>query len=57
MFSDRLVDLFEAARSPPVRGSPPGRCVVSLRRHRLFDFIHNNQLVEFHGATAPTTPR
>lgn len=52
MFSDRMVDLFESgAITNRFKEVHPGRCVVSFvaGTRRLFDFIHNNQLVEFHG--------
>jgi acyl-CoA hydrolase len=52
MFSDRLVDLFESgAITNRFKEVHPGRSVVSFvaGTRRLFDFIHNNQLVEFHG--------
>jgi acyl-CoA hydrolase len=53
MFSDRMVDLFESgAITNRFKEVHPGRSVVSFvaGTRRLFDFIHNNQLVEFHGA-------
>jgi acyl-CoA hydrolase len=52
MFSDRMVDLFESgAITNRFKEVHPGRCVVSFvaGTRRLFDFIDNNQLVEFHG--------
>jgi acyl-CoA hydrolase len=52
MFSDRMVDLFQSgAVTNRCKEVHPGRCVVSFvtGTRRLFDFIHNNQLVEFHG--------
>jgi acyl-CoA hydrolase len=52
MFSDRMVDLFESgAVTNRLKEVHPGRSVVSFiaGTRRLFDFVHNNQLVEFHG--------
>ena len=52
MFSDRLVDLFESgAITNRLKQVHPGRTVVSFvtGTRRLFDFIHDNQMVEFHG--------
>lgn len=52
MFSDRLVDLFESgAITNRKKEVHPGRIVVSFvtGTRRLFDFIHDNQVVEFHG--------
>ncbi|MFZ4576335.1 MAG: acetyl-CoA hydrolase/transferase family protein, partial [Phycisphaerales bacterium] len=51
MFSDRLVDLFEAGAITNRRKSVhPGRIVVSfvIGTKRVFDFVNDNPLVEFH---------
>lgn len=51
MFSDGLVDLFEAgAVTNKFKGVHPGRCVTSFVNgtQKLFDFVHDNPLVEFH---------
>jgi acyl-CoA hydrolase len=52
MFSDRLVDLVESgAVTNRLKHVHPGRSVVSFvtGTRRLFDFVHDNPLVEFHG--------
>ena len=51
MFSDRLVDLFETgAISNRHKAIHPGRIVTSFVNgsRRVFDFVHDNPLVEFH---------
>ena len=51
MFSDRLVDLFEAGAITNRRKSVhPGRIVTSfvVGSKRVFDFVDDNPLVEFH---------
>jgi acyl-CoA hydrolase len=51
MFSDRLIDLIEAgAVTNRLKNVHPGRTVTSFvgGTKRLFDFIHDNPLVEFH---------
>jgi acyl-CoA hydrolase len=51
MFSDRLVDLFEAgAITNRRKGVHPGRIVTSfvIGTRRVFDFVNDNPLVEFH---------
>jgi len=52
MFSDRLVDLYATgAITNRFKEVHPGRIVVSFvsGTRRLFDFIDDNQMVEFHG--------
>ncbi|MBL8114333.1 MAG: acetyl-CoA hydrolase/transferase family protein [Acidobacteria bacterium] len=51
MFSDRVVDLVEAgAVTNRLKSVHPGRIVTSFvaGSKRLFDFVHDNPLVEFH---------
>ncbi len=51
MFSDRLVDLVESgAVTNRYKGVHPGRIVTSFvsGSRRLFDFVNDNPLVEFH---------
>jgi acyl-CoA hydrolase len=51
MFSDRLIDLVEAgAITNRLKAVHPGRTVTSfvIGTQRLFDFINDNPLVEFH---------
>ncbi len=51
MFSDRVVDLFESgAVTNRFKAIHPGRIVTSFvtGTKRLFDFVHDNPLVEFH---------
>jgi acyl-CoA hydrolase len=51
MFSDRVVDLFEAGAITNRRKSVhPGRIVTSfvVGSRRVFDFVNDNPLVEFH---------
>jgi 4-hydroxybutyrate CoA-transferase len=51
MFSDGVVDLFEAgAISNRLKAVHPGRIVTSFVNgsRKLFDFVHDNPLVEFH---------
>lgn len=51
MFSDRVVDLVEAgAVTNRFKSVHPGRIVTSFvsGTRRLFDFIHDNPMVEFH---------
>ncbi len=51
MFSDRLLDLIEAgAVTNRLKVVHPGRTVTSFiaGTHRLFDFVDDNPLVEFH---------
>lgn len=53
MFSDRMVDLFESgAISNKNKSVHPGRLVTSfvVGTERLFDFVDDNPIVEFHGA-------
>ncbi|MBN8644511.1 MAG: acetyl-CoA hydrolase/transferase family protein [Planctomycetes bacterium] len=53
MFSDRMVDLFESgAISNRNKSVHPGRLVTSfvVGSRRLFDFVDDNPVVEFHGA-------
>src|SRR5690606_36313759 len=52
MFSDRLVDLVHAgvvtnSRKPIMRGQITTSSVTGTRR--LFEFVHDNPLVSFHG--------
>jgi acyl-CoA hydrolase len=52
MFSDRLVDLFESgAITNRFKSVHPGRCVTSfvVGSKRVYDFVDDNPLVEFHG--------
>ncbi len=52
MFSDRLVDLIESgAVTNRFKAVHPGRTVASfvLGSRRIFDFIDDNPMVEFHG--------
>jgi acyl-CoA hydrolase len=52
MFSDRFVDLFESgAVTNRYKAVHPGRCVTSfvVGSRRVFDFVDDNPLVEFHG--------
>jgi 4-hydroxybutyrate CoA-transferase len=52
MFSDRLVDLIESgAVTNRFKAVHPGRTVASfvLGSRRVFDFIDDNPMVEFHG--------
>jgi acyl-CoA hydrolase len=52
MFSDRVVDLVEAgAVTNRFKAVHPGRIVTSFVNgtRRLFDFVHDNPVVEFHG--------
>jgi acyl-CoA hydrolase len=52
MFSDRLVELFESgAISNRFKSVHPGRCVTSfvVGSQRVYDFVDDNPLVEFHG--------
>jgi 4-hydroxybutyrate CoA-transferase len=52
MFSDRLIDLVESgAVTNRLKRVHPGRIVTSFvtGSRRLFDFVHDNPLVEFHG--------
>jgi acyl-CoA hydrolase len=52
MFSDRLLDLVESgAVTNRFKGVHPGRIVTSfvIGSRRLFDFVHDNPSVEFHG--------
>jgi len=52
MFSDGLIDLIEGGVITNSRKSVhPGRTVTSFisGSQRLFDFVHENSLVEFHG--------
>ncbi len=51
MFSDRVVDLVEAGViTNRYKSVHPGRCVTSfvIGTQRLFDFVDDNPLVEFH---------
>jgi acyl-CoA hydrolase len=51
MFSDRLIDLVECgAVTNRLKKIHPGRTTTSFvaGSQRLFDFVHNNQQVEFH---------
>jgi 4-hydroxybutyrate CoA-transferase len=51
MFSDGVVDLMQSgAVTNRLKSVHPGRSVTSFvaGTRRLFDFVHNNQLVEFH---------
>ena len=51
MFSDQLVDLFETGAITNTRKAiHPGRIVTSFVNgsRRVFDFVHDNPLVEFH---------
>jgi acyl-CoA hydrolase len=51
MFSDRVVDLVESgAVTNRLKSVHPGRIVTSFiaGSRRLFDFVHDNPLVEFH---------
>jgi 4-hydroxybutyrate CoA-transferase len=51
MFSDRVVELFEAgAVTNRFKNIHPGRIVTSFvsGTRKLFDFVHDNPLVEFH---------
>jgi 4-hydroxybutyrate CoA-transferase len=51
MFSDRVVDLFEAgAITNKYKAVHPGRIVTSFvaGSKRLFDFVHDNPSIEFH---------
>jgi acyl-CoA hydrolase len=52
MFTDRLVDLVESgAITNRFKAIHPGRVVTSFVNgtRRLFDYVHDNPLVEFHG--------
>lgn len=52
MFSDRLVELFESgAITNRFKSVHPGRCVTSfvVGSRRVYDFVDDNPLVEFHG--------
>jgi 4-hydroxybutyrate CoA-transferase len=52
MFSDRLIDLVESgAVTNRLKCVHPGRIVTSFvtGSQRLFDFVHDNPQVEFHG--------
>lgn len=53
MFSDRMVDLFESgAVTNSGKSVHPGRLVTAFvtGTRRLFDFVDDNPVVEFHGA-------
>ena len=52
MFSDRVIDLIESgAVTNRGKAVHPGRTVTSFVNgsRRLYDFVHDNPLVEFHG--------
>lgn len=59
MFSDRVIDLVEAgAVSNRNKRVHPGRIVTSFvtGSRRLFDFVHDNPLVEFHPCDRTNDP-